>query len=312
MTASDLVLGTVQLGASYGIANRTGLPDEEEAQALLAAAMTAGIGALDTARAYGQSEARIGRALQSTPFQGPVITKIGPGDHLADDADSAQIDSFVQGEIEASLSALGQEALDCVLLHRAIHLKKWNGRIWQSLKALKHEGRIKKLGVSVQSPEEVRLALGTDDVAHIQMPANLLDWRWKNAGLDRALTEVEGVTVHVRSAYLQGLLVTGNAALFPVVPRQEAEEIVRAIETARETLGRSSAADLCLAYVRGLPWVDGVVVGMETMDQLRNNLTLFEKPPLAPDEIEALSYRLPLVPEALLNPALWNTEPSPT
>ena len=38
---------------------------------------------------------------------------------------------------------------------------------------------------------------------------------------------------------------------------------------------RDGVADLCLAYARGQDWIDGVVVGMETEDQLDANLRLF-------------------------------------
>jgi aryl-alcohol dehydrogenase-like predicted oxidoreductase len=68
---------------------------------------------------------------------------------------------------------------------------------------------------------------------------------------------------------------------------------------------REGIADLCLAYVRGQDWIDGVVVGMETDDQLDSNLRLFTKSPLNAAECEAVARRIPHMPEQLLNPALW-------
>ncbi|MDZ7846867.1 MAG: hypothetical protein U5L96_08890 [Owenweeksia sp.] len=53
-------LGTVQLGMSYGIANKTGKPDEEESRSIIYKAEMLGIDLLDTASAYGDSETVIG------------------------------------------------------------------------------------------------------------------------------------------------------------------------------------------------------------------------------------------------------------
>jgi len=69
--------------------------------------------------------------------------------------------------------------------------------------------------------------------------------------------------------------------------------------------GRASAADLCLAYARGQDWVDGVVVGMETEEQLDANLGLFVRPPLAPQDCARIEARVPELPAALLDPAQW-------
>ena len=57
------MLGTVQLGLPYGIANRTGQPSYEEARAILVCAFEGDVNCLDTAAIYGTSEEVIGRAL---------------------------------------------------------------------------------------------------------------------------------------------------------------------------------------------------------------------------------------------------------
>ncbi|MEI9932700.1 MAG: hypothetical protein WDM89_19740 [Rhizomicrobium sp.] len=68
---------------------------------------------------------------------------------------------------------------------------------------------------------------------------------------------------------------------------------------------RENAADLCLAYARGQDWIDGVVVGLETEDQLDDNLRLFIKRPLGADECALVEARIPHLPVKLLNPAQW-------
>lgn len=58
-----LVLGTAQLGMSYGIANKTGLPDLATATAIVQTAWESGICEFDTAQAYGKSEQVLSQAL---------------------------------------------------------------------------------------------------------------------------------------------------------------------------------------------------------------------------------------------------------
>ena len=55
VSISELSLGTVQLGVSYGINNQSGKPDRTQAFGILDTALTNGISALDTAAAYGDS-----------------------------------------------------------------------------------------------------------------------------------------------------------------------------------------------------------------------------------------------------------------
>ena len=55
-----IALGTVQWGLNYGISNKKGIPSKDELNRILSFADKSGINLLDTASAYGNSEARIG------------------------------------------------------------------------------------------------------------------------------------------------------------------------------------------------------------------------------------------------------------
>jgi aryl-alcohol dehydrogenase-like predicted oxidoreductase len=299
--AAALVLGCVQLGLSYGIANKAGKPTAEAATALAQRALSRGISCFDTARAYGDSEERLGAAgLQAT-----IVTKLDPLGALAPDAQPAEAAAAADASVGASLNALRRERLDCLLLHRAAHRTSHGGAIWARLIEHRAAGRIAKLGVSVQSPQEALEALGDDDVSHLQLPFNLLDKRWQEAGVPGACRERGDVCVHVRSVFLQGLLCASAPALWPHVEGVEPARLVALIASLVRDLGRESAVDLCLAYARGQDFLHGVVIGMESEAQLDSNLRLAQKPALTPDEIRQVDARLPHLPEQLLNPALW-------
>ena len=111
------------------------------------------------------------------------------------------------------------------------------------------------------------------------------------------------VSVHIRSVYLQGLLLS-DAAMWPSA-LVDADEWIGRIDKAVAELGRDSPADLCMAYATGAEWGTTVLVGAETERQLHENLSLALRPPLTSDARVYLQGLFGTVPERLLNPAMW-------
>ncbi len=74
------------------------------------------------------------------------------------------------------------------------------GAIWERLIERLEDGSVLSLGVSVQSPVEALAALACPDVVHLQLPFNLLDWRWLAEGFQTCLAARPNVTVHARQA----------------------------------------------------------------------------------------------------------------
>jgi aryl-alcohol dehydrogenase-like predicted oxidoreductase len=274
---SQLCFGTVQLGLPYGIANQTGMPDEASARDLLFAALHAGVTLFDTARGYGESEARLGQALAATPAT--VMTKLSPladlTEHDSDEAASGKTEE----SIRASLHCLGLSFLPYVLLHRAQHLHSHGGAIWRMLLRLREQGIIERLGVSVQNPEEALAAIQIPEIECLQLPYNILDRRYENAHLPDMLLQRPDILVIARSALLQGLLVK-EADAWPCTTLAQAEAITTELDRFVIAFGRKNRVDLCLAFVRAQRWIDSVVVGMENSVQLAENLEMFQSSPL--------------------------------
>lgn len=305
--AAELVLGSVQLGLPYGAANRTGKPSHASALRLVHRAADAGVTKFDTARAYGDSEDRLGEALQSRKSI-RTITKLSPLSELAPEATREQVRAAVDASIDQSLKALKRERLDCLLLHRGAHMTAFGGAVWERLVERLEDGSVLSLGVSAQSPQEALKALNCPDVQHIQIPFNILDWRWREAGVIAHIKERTHVTVHVRSVFLQGILASGDPSIWPRIEGVHAARLLNFLLSLAKGFGRESVADLCVAFVRGQDWIDGVVVGMETEQQLDANLRLFLRPPLALPVCHEIESVMPHVPAQLLNPAEWTTK----
>ena len=165
--ASLLGLGTVKLGRNRGLkyAKPFKLPTPQEARLLLDVAIGEGINLLDTAPAYGDSEARLGELLAGRRKDWVLVTKAG------EEFDGARsIHNFtpehIAMSVRRSLKRLCTDYLDVVLIHS-------NGedqRIIQefgalhSLADLKAQGLVRAIGLSNKSPAggQAALAEGAD------------------------------------------------------------------------------------------------------------------------------------------------------
>lgn len=306
MAQSALVLGTVQLGLRYGAVNATGMPSADVAAAIVSEAVAYGVTHVDTARVYGESEARLGVVLDGVP-EVSVITKLSPLNELKAGDGPSVILAAVDASIDESTRALKRSKLDVVLLHRAEHLTRFGGLIWSRLKSLQGTGAIGFLGVSVQNPEELLRALREPEVKFIQLPFNLLDWRWNQAGVPQALLSRPDIVVHARSVLLQGVLTSTTASSWPVTDGDSPMQCIDALSAITELLGRKDRVDLCIAFVRAQTWIHGLVLGVETIEQLRRNIFYFEQQPLTSDEATLVAARIPRVSTTLLDPARWGS-----
>jgi len=300
----SIALGTAQFGSDYGIANRTGRPDDAEAARMLTYAIGAGIALIDTARAYGDAERRIGAFLPPAANAAvKIVTKLRPLDTIPDDAAEREIRAAVDASVYGSCRDLKREQLDILMFHRSADMFRWRGAAANRVAELVDEGVVDAAGASVSTPDEAIACLADKRISCIQVPFNLLDSRWLAESFSNSLARRPDAQVHVRSVFLQGLL-TNQAALWPdwVADRQE---YVRRIEQFVRDFGRGNAADLCIAYVHGLPWVSTLVLGAETLQQLTELIALSSKPALTPDQVRAVQAGFPGVPMRLLNPAEW-------
>lgn len=300
-----LVLGTVQLGVAYGAANATGLPDPSLAADVLAAAVAERVTHLDTARAYGESEARIGAGIaRGLGEHLGVVTKVRPLDDIGAEAPEGWGEEAVRASVATSLRLLGASGVDALLVHRAADWSRPGVRT--ALLALREEGAATLVGASLSTPEELVSLLADPEVGYVQLPFNLLDRRWLAPEVQEALQLRPEVVVACRSVYLQGLL-TSDDARWPANAGVAPGTVAASVSALVMELGRESAADLCLAYVLGHRWVTSVVVGAEQPEQVRENARLCRLPPLDDAASARVRELLPAGSETLVDPSRWRT-----
>jgi len=302
-----LVLGTSQLGMEYGIANTSGVPTLDQAKDIIKVAISNGVEYVDTARAYLNSEKVIGNTL-ADGWSGRVkiVTKLSPLSDCPLYASPRIVSEFVNASLFESMSSLGLRKIDTLLLHRASHIDDWNGCVFRKLIEYREAGLIGTLGVSVRSPSELLSILMNNDIGHIQLPFNVLDWRWENS-INQLINvrRKRSLIVHVRSVFLQGLLLTNRYELWLRAHVEKPKFVSNWINECCLKYNRSSLADFCISFVNAQPWIDGVLVGVETIEQLRENIEIFNQEPLSLNAVKEIINQRPFISEKSLDPSNW-------
>jgi spore coat polysaccharide biosynthesis protein SpsF len=302
----QMTLGTAQLGMRYGIVNRTGKPFEAQAIQIVRRAVAHGVTALDTARGYGNSERVLGRALSGAWYsRAEVITKLALSSTLSASASDSEVSAAVDASVRCSCEELQTPKLSTLLLHTWAHRRAWNGAVWRRLLELRNQGVIGILGASVYEPCEAQAALDDADVLHLQIPFNVLDWRWHADGIDQLVLRRPDVIVHARSTLLQGIL-AHPPERWPKMDGFDPTAWVCRLQELASDFHRDSIIDLCFTYVRSQSWISSVVVGCETQEQLDHNLELFCKTTLSQECCYQLQQAFSEIPAPLLNPAKWS------
>ena len=268
-----LALGTAQFGLKYGISNQKGQITLSDAKDILDTARELGINMLDTASAYGNSESFLGE-LNSSDFQ--IVTKAAP--HIKQ---GVSMKKWLKSQLNISLKNLRSTSLYGFLLHRAnmIHsgtVKEINKMVNEA----KDSGLIKKFGVSIYNPEELDAIIHIKEIQLVQAPFNLLDRRLEKSGWLQRLYD-NGIEVHLRSVFLQGLLLLKNNLLPPQFMQWRG--VFRSWEDWLEK-SESDAIQTCLAGVNDRR-VSRVVIGVESARQLRQvaDAALFASQSAFPD-----------------------------
>lgn len=274
--SQKLGLGTVQFGMNYGVSNKRGQVSGVELNNIMSVAKSTGINLFDTAPGYGDSETAISSYIQDensnvvtkTPhFKGSKITK----------SDCIQF----RKSFEASLINLQVNNVHAILAHRGADLLKPGGKgLWNELEILKAENKVDSIGVSVYTPEELIELLDRYNIDIVQLPLNLLDQRFVRTGLLKVLRNL-GIEVHVRSAFLQGLLL-----MEPKVIPKYFTGLVPHIESMRKEVESTGSSMLSIALNLGLNLqeVDTVLVGVDSSDQLKQIVQAANSP--VPDSFD--------------------------
>ncbi|WP_223694638.1 aldo/keto reductase [Leifsonia poae] len=285
---SGLILGTATFGAGYGIMNTTGRLSDDGVREILRVATSAGVDLIDTAPDYGDAQARLG-ALSGSGERPDYVSKFG----LAAHTDFSESDALFR----AGLDDLRVSNLYGLLFHRVADLRDPRaGDAWDSLRRARVDGLVERIGASVYDADDLDVLVERfPDISLLQIPGSIVDRRLLDHPALRRLHD-GGTEIHVRSAYLQGLLLSPVDAL--PVGFDGLAAAVRRIGTIAEETG-TTAVGVCLGFLAAHPLVDRVLVGATTAAELTGTVTAWREAP------DLAGLEVPPVDEALLDPRTW-------
>lgn len=274
-----LGLGTVQFGLDYGITNAAGRTPATEVHAILAECAAHGIDTLDTAALYGEAESVLGQHLPR-PHGFRIVGKTLHLDHERPLADALEA---VRAGVHRSLAKLGEQKLHALLVHRVDDLLGPAGdALFKELIALREAGLVEKIGASVYTPAEVAVLTERYPLQIVQLPLNVFDQRMLESS---TLTDLRRrhIEIHVRSAFLQGALLTDDPAKLPA-GLAALESALLQFRAQLSELGISPLAG-ALGFLKSLNAVDVVVCGASRLSEWREISETFSTLPDLPTEL---------------------------
>jgi aryl-alcohol dehydrogenase-like predicted oxidoreductase len=272
---NKLALGSVQFGLPYGISNNAGKTPADEVERILEFCKSSELLTIDTASAYGEAEKVLGRN-DLAPFQ--VVSKFLPN----------ETKKAFEDQLNTTLANLGVDQLYGYLAHRPERLIK-NSWEWNLLKDKRAKGVIKKIGFSLNSPDELHQLMELDFIPDlVQVPYNYLDRRFEHELIKLKERKIE---VHTRSSFLQGLFFMKPEGL-----GNHFEPVKSFLRELQATASNMQAS--LLNFVLERAFIDKLVVGVESLVQLQENIEGL-------GNAETLNIPFPELPDQILMPMHW-------
>ena len=247
-------LGTAQFGLNYGITNEKGKVTKQEVKTILDNAEEE-IKFLDTAQAYGDAEKVVGECItEKNRFK--IVSKFP---HQKNDYFEKSDQTTWDSHFYKSLKELKVDKIDTLLIHSSEDLNKRGKEVLENWMLKKKEMQeVDRIGVSIYESRELD-TIRREMMDVIQLPLSLYDQRLLQ---DKTIEQLkaQGTSVHARSLYLQGLLLT-KADKWPGWISQESIKHHKELETKAEAKN-CKLIDLALGFAISQVEVEAVVLGI--------------------------------------------------
>ena len=286
---NKLILGTVQFGLEYGINNLNGKPDKEKVFEILSYAYDNGIKYLDTAELYGDAHNLIGKFHKSNPTKKfNTITKF-----------PNEFEDSVGEKINTYLTQLNVDQLHAILFHSFDSYLKHKDEL-KNIVQLKDK-TVKYIGVSVYTNEQMNKVIDDLNIEIIQIPFNLFDNLNQRGEMLKNAKEKNKI-IHTRSVFLQGLFFMKKNNPNIIRTKLEKElDIISEISLKSSISIGSMALNYCLLQNN----IDGVLIGVDSLLELKENIAVLENK-ISNQYIQEIE-KINIQDVNLLNPSLWKS-----
>jgi aryl-alcohol dehydrogenase-like predicted oxidoreductase len=282
---NKIVLGTVQFGLNYGINNNSVIPNNSSIEEILNFSYQNNIHFLDTANIYGNAQVKLG-LYHNQRFN--IISKF-PYVRNKDEFAFA---------FKNTLSQLNVNSIYAYLAHDANNLIKYP-ELWSLLKVEKSKSKVKKIGFSLYTPEQLLQLLDLNIIPDIvQLPYSLLDRKFEEY---LPILRSKGVEIHSRSVFLQGLYFINPFNLSNKLIGLK-NELIQLNKICNDF--HIDMNSLALSFVLSNENIDKIVIGIDNINQLKMNYHFFKSFKMN-NKIISLVNKINVSNVELLNPSNW-------
>ena len=207
------------------------------------------------------------------------------------------IDEWVNTQIKNSLDALKIKNLYGLLLHRPMQLLDLDKKkIWETLNELKRQRIVEKIGFSIYEPDELDQLCSLFKPDIVQTPYNVFDRRFETSGWLKSLYD-DGIEIHIRSIFLQGLL---------LMPNNSRPSKFRSWQSVWNQwdhwmdVNKITPLQATLSFALSDKRISKIVIGIDCINQFREIVSNYNVKSKLPELFTIKDKRL-------LNPSEWNS-----
>ena len=289
----QISIGTAQFGLNYGFANQYEKVEENEVNKIFCLATRHGITKLDTAPSYGDAELVIGK-IEDVVENYRITTKLP---NISTNVISSSQISTAKNSFTQSLARLRVKSIDGLLIHHGTDLLKSGGeQLFDLAQELREKKLVSRIGVSVYTDEPIIDILNLFELDFIQLPLNLFDQTLlENGTLEQVANR--GIEIEARSVFLQGILTMSTREI--PAPLSDLRPLHQRLTDLANKLSVSQQR-ICLDFLRSVPQIKNVIIGVNTEQQLKEIVMNLAQNPLQ------INYsQFSVQTKELVNPKLW-------
>ncbi|RAJ10904.1 aryl-alcohol dehydrogenase-like predicted oxidoreductase [Chitinophaga skermanii] len=275
LKVSEISFGCMSLGTNDA--------DNEE---VIRNAILEGINLFDTADLYAQgyNEITLGKALRGQRKKVYIATKVG--NRWNNDGEGWHWDAskeWILQAVEESLKRLQTDYIDLYQLHGGT-MEDNIDEVIEAFELLKQQGKIRHYGISSIRPNVIREYVAKSNISSVMMQYGLLDRRPEEECLP--LLEENNIGVLARGSLAKGMLVYKRPTTFLDHTEEDVKRVAMAVRSVSGP--KRNAAQTALEFVLQNPAVTSAVVGIRTMNHLRDAVGVCDAPGMTNAEYKSL------------------------
>ncbi len=288
--SEKLIIGTVQFGLDYGVTNNSGKITESELDKIFNFCHINNLLYFDTAQDYGNSEEIMSEQVKKyNNFK--IITKA-----KFKESDLVIIENTIKKSIRKF------ERINYFLLHS---MADYSNQLIDILFNYKTQGIIEKIGVSIYKVEEAIVLLDDPRIDIIQLPLNYIDNQWDNEVFKQKLSTRPDIEIHVRSIFLQGILLNPILKKPVNIPEEDFNYLNQIINELCIEFGLNKL-ELCFGFINSIDWVNKFLIGIDNFEHLKSNYSAINKNiKLSNEQLLIIKEETKKINQLICNPSQW-------